>query len=173
MSKTVRKERDYGKGFIYKLRCLDPEIKNIYVGSSTNKSQRKKTHKTGCTDPKRKDYNLPVYQFIRAHGGWDNWEMVVIKLFPCASKMELEIEEENVRVELEEFSTLNRHKAWAGVEYGLPRKEYGKKYREKNKDEITEKKNKKITCGCGSTIRKDEKARHEKSLKHQKWLESK
>ena len=46
MSKTIRKERDYSKGFIYKLRCLDREIKDIYIGSSINKAQRKKCHRS-------------------------------------------------------------------------------------------------------------------------------
>ena len=80
MVKTKQTKVDYEKGFIYKLRCLDPEIKDIYVGSSTNKAQRKKNHKNKSTNPKDKAYNFYVYQFIRAHGGWENWEMVIIKL---------------------------------------------------------------------------------------------
>ena len=36
---------DYSKGFIYKLCCLDVNIKDIYVGSSTNFKERKKQHK--------------------------------------------------------------------------------------------------------------------------------
>ena len=139
MSKIERKKRDYQKGFIYKLKCLDREIKDIYVGSSTNKVQRKRDHKDNCYDQNRKSYNYYVYQFIRAHGGWDNWEMVVIKLFPCKSKMELEIEEENMRVELEEFSTLNMRRAYLNEE---ARKEYcrkkSEKYREKHPEKTVE-----------------------------------
>jgi predicted GIY-YIG superfamily endonuclease len=36
---------DYSKGFIYKLCCLDVNIKEIYIGSSTNFKQRKRHHK--------------------------------------------------------------------------------------------------------------------------------
>jgi hypothetical protein len=158
-----------------------------------------------------------VYQFIRAHGKWDNWEMVVIKLYPCGSKQELEIEEERIKEELEEFSTLNRNRAWAGVERKLPSKEYSKKYneihkeekseqrkeyyeehkeeiierrekyrkehkeeyteyhkkyRETHKEEIKEKQKEQYTCGCGSTLTKAKKTRHEKNKEHQHWLKT-
>ena len=49
-----------------------------------------------------------------------------------------------------------------------------KEYYEKNKEkinEINEKKRKvKYTCDCGSTLRKVDKNRHEKSKKHQNFL---
>jgi len=65
--------------------------------------------------------------------------------------------------------------------------EYGKEYREKNKEILSEKKkewyeknkeeiNKKMkekyTCICGSTISKNSKNRHEKSIKHKNFIES-
>jgi len=174
-------ERDYSKGVIYKIKCLDKSIKDIYVGSTINIIKRKSYHKFNCTNTKGKAHNYCVYQFIRAHGDWDNWILVPIKKHPCNSKLELEIEEENVRVELEEFSTLNRNRAWAGVEYGLPTKEYKKKYAETHRKEILEKQEKyrethkeeKYTCECGSTLRKGSKAKHKITKKHEKYLESK
>jgi hypothetical protein len=48
-----------------------------------------------------------------------------------------------------------------------------KKYREKNKDEINERTKLKYTCECGSIIRKDSKARHEKTLLHINFVNSK
>ncbi len=48
------------------------------------------------------------------------------------------------------------------------KKEYDKQYREKNKEELK----KKYTCICGSTLRRDGKRNHEKSKKHQKFIES-
>ena len=48
-----------------------------------------------------------------------------------------------------------------------------KEYYKKNKDEIKEKRKQKYTCDCGSIIRKDSKAKHEKSLTHINFINSK
>ena len=45
-------------------------------------------------------------------------------------------------------------------------------YHENNKEEINEKAREKITCSCGSTFTKKQKLRHEKSLKHQTFINS-
>jgi hypothetical protein len=47
-----------------------------------------------------------------------------------------------------------------------------KEYREKNKDEILKKKGMKITCECGAITTNGGKARHYKSKKHIKFVES-
>ena len=49
---------------------------------------------------------------------------------------------------------------------------YSNKYREKNKDKISKKKKINYTCECGSNIRNDNKLRHLKTKKHQKYLSS-
>jgi hypothetical protein len=46
----------------------------------------------------------------------------------------------------------------------------GKIYREEHKDEIAERKKETYECDCGSTLRKEDKARHNKSKKHQAYL---
>ena len=46
--------------------------------------------------------------------------------------------------------------------------EYNKEYREKNKDKLC----KKIECPCGNTYQYRARARHYKSAKHKKYLES-
>jgi len=48
-------------------------------------------------------------------------------------------------------------------------KEYEKMYR-KNKEERKEKQKEKITCECGSTIKRAGKSHHKKTLKHMDWL---
>lgn len=59
-------------------------------------------------------------------------------------------------------------------EYQLENKdkisEYGKEYRLKHRDKILEKTKVPMTCNCGSTFRKNEKSRHERSAKHQTYL---
>ena len=49
-------------------------------------------------------------------------------------------------------------------------RDYSNKYYEINKIEIEEKLKIPITCNCGSSIRKDNKAQHERSDKHQKFI---
>ena len=50
--------------------------------------------------------------------------------------------------------------------------EYKKQYRENNKQIIAEKAKEKYTCECGSTIRKNDKSQHEKTKKHQSFVNS-
>jgi len=47
-----------------------------------------------------------------------------------------------------------------------------KEYFQKNKEKISEKNKEKYTCVCGSTLTKCNKPRHEKSKKHQNFIES-
>ena len=84
-----RKAKDFSKGLIYKLCCKDTTIKEIYVGSSTNFTQRKRSHKNCCNLSSQNRHNLKVYQFIRENGGWDNWDMVLIEYFPCETELDL------------------------------------------------------------------------------------
>ena len=51
-------------------------------------------------------------------------------------------------------------------------KEMGKVYYEKNKEHINLKRLEKIECVCGSCIRKSDKAIHERSKKHQNYIDS-
>ena len=47
-----------------------------------------------------------------------------------------------------------------------------KKYREENKDIISEKKKLKVKCNCGVIFRKEDKARHFRSVFHQNYISS-
>lgn len=127
---------DYTKGIIYKIKCRDRSIKDIYIGSTTNFVSRKANHKSNCNNTNSKDYMCTVYQFIRSHGGWDNWEMIPIKTYSCNSHMELVIEEQSMIEQLEEYTTLNRHRAFTDDE---KTKEKAQEYRGKNKELIAKK----------------------------------
>ena len=78
-----RLKTDYSKTVIYKIVCNDLDVKDHYVGSTTDFIKRKSRHKTNCNNENNKYYNLKVYKTIREHGGWSNWSMVVIEKFPC------------------------------------------------------------------------------------------
>ncbi len=136
---------DYSKGLIYKLCCKDPNITDIYIGSTTNMKNRKHKHKYSCNNPSAIGHNLKVYEFIRNNGGWENWDMILVEYVNCNSKQELE-KEERIVIELlkpilniqlptrtdKEYYEDNKKKL----------KEYIKKYREDNKEKLLEKQKK-------------------------------
>jgi hypothetical protein len=76
----------YVNTIIYKICCKDECITECYVGHTTNLKQRKIEHRYGCNNEMSKSYNIPVYQFIRANGGYDNWEFIQIEEYPCETK---------------------------------------------------------------------------------------
>ena len=69
---------DYSKTIIYKICCNDLAITEIYVGSTTDFTRRKATHKCHC-----KSVDLKIYNTINANGGWAAWSMIEIERFPC------------------------------------------------------------------------------------------
>jgi len=90
----------YENSIIYKLcHCNDLENENIYIGSTTNFRIRKNKHKNSCYNENSKDFNYPVYEYIRNNGGWNEWKMIPIEVFPCKDKKELEVRE-NYHIEL-------------------------------------------------------------------------
>lgn len=73
---------NYANAVIYKIVCNDLTITDCYVGSTTNFTKRKHQHKCHC-----KNRNQPIYEFIRANSGWDNWSMILVEEFPTTSKL--------------------------------------------------------------------------------------
>ena len=84
---------DYANGLQYKIVCKDPAITDCYNGSTCSLKDRKSEHKKRCNNPNSDKYNFKVYRFIREHGGWDNWTMIQLELYPCNSKPELVLRE--------------------------------------------------------------------------------
>jgi hypothetical protein len=122
---------DYSKALIYKIVCKDLKIKECYYGSTTNFKARKYQHKSNCYNEKHKDYINPKYQFIRCNGGWDNFNMVLVKYFPCNTKLELE-REERLCMEQDE----NRLNCIIPAKTDDEKKEYNKQYRIENTDKM-------------------------------------
>jgi gas vesicle protein len=50
-------------------------------------------------------------------------------------------------------------------------KERVKKYRQEHKEEIKKRTSEKITCECGTVINRSSKTRHERTIKHKKFIE--
>ena len=80
---------DYDNTQIYKLVHKDDlENENVYVGHTTNWTQRKKEHKSSISSLNPRKNSIKLYQFIRDHGGWDKLIMVWLEDFPCGGKHE-------------------------------------------------------------------------------------
>jgi len=92
---------DYSKTVIYKIVCNDLEIKDLYVGSTTEFTKRKNCHKCACNNENNQAYMFKVYQTIREHGGWENWSMIEIEKFSCKDGNEARAKERFWYEELE------------------------------------------------------------------------
>jgi hypothetical protein len=130
---------DYSKGMIYVIRCNDENVIDEYVGSSTEFTKRKYQHKNDTINEKSKGYNRKIYQTIRENGGWENWSMIMIEEYPCENKRQLEMREEQIRVERK--ASLNQIKAFISEkEKNDYRKIYNPLYYEKNREKCLEQK---------------------------------
>jgi hypothetical protein len=183
---------DFSKTIIYKIWKDD----DFYVGSTIDFPSRKSKHKHTCNNEKHKDYKTKLYQTIREKGGWEEWEMSPLEEYvDCKSKTQARIREEEWRVKLN--ASLNMNKAFIAETIQEYKKQnyrenidkylnYAKEYRQEHaeelktyfnqhyqehKDEINTKKAERFECVCGSVCRIGDKARHEKTLKHRKYLE--
>ena len=196
-----KKPMDYSKACIYKIACKDPNITDVYVGSTTNLSKRRYQHKSKCHNLNSSKYNLNVYKFIRDHGSFDNWNVIKLEDYPCASFEELTKRE---RYWFEELgATLNRCvPSRTKSEYHQDNqdkiREYKKQYYQDNQDKIVElrkqyreqnrnkireykkeyreqnkdKLKEKFNCECGGNYTRPYKAGHFKTKKHQDYLKS-
>ena len=119
---------------IYKLYCKDENIKEFYIGSSTNFKKRKYNHKSKCNNENGKSYNFKLYKFIRANGGFQNFDYEIL----------LEtIEDDIKKIEQKYIDELKPALNCINA-CGFDKKEYHKKYKEKIKEQMKEyqKKNK-------------------------------
>jgi len=187
---------DWSKCIIYKIWKDD----DFYVGSTTDLASRKSKHKRVCNNEKGRDYNLKLYQTIRDKGGWNQFEIIPLEEYTeCKSQVQARIREEEWRVKLyanlnmrkafvvkQEYQSQYKqeHKEEIKIytqEHKEEKKIYDMIYRKDNVDKIKEyqaqyrqdnvdKFKEKYTCKCGSICIKKNKAKHEKSLKHQNFI---
>ncbi|NBV41736.1 hypothetical protein EBR96_03080, partial [bacterium] len=60
----------------------------IYIGSTTNFSARKSSHKKNTNNKVSKKYNYPLYQYIRGCGGFKEFNIEIVEKYPCNSKID-------------------------------------------------------------------------------------
>lgn len=171
------RKQDFSKSTIYHIR--NKETKNVvYVGSSCNFTQRQRHHKSNCHNNKIKDYNQPIYVYIREHGDFECFEVIPILFHNFDNKVQLLIQEQS---EIDKYPhAMNKHKAYITKEERKEeRKEYCKEYRathaeeikeqskayyDANAKELNEKKREKIECPlCKKIVNKGYLSRHQKS----------
>jgi hypothetical protein len=119
---------DYSNTIIYKIICKDPSIKEVYVGHTTNFVNRKSAHKTNS-----KINNSKLYCYIRAHGGWDNWEIIILDNIECKNYEEAKKAEQSY---IDKYNCeLNSSNA-----YSVKEAENNEITKKKENNEITKKK---------------------------------
>ena len=163
-----KKPIDYNKTTFYKIVCKDLNIKDCYVGHTTDFRRRKHQHKRTCYDKTdTSHYNIYLYDFIRNNGGFDNFEMIEISTECIANSLEARRKEREYVEQLN--ATLNKIKPVITEEEHI---EYQHQYYSSNKEHLLLKYKTKIECECGTVVRKADFRRHERSNKHQEYLKS-
>ena len=178
------RKQDFGNSVIYHIRHMESK-EVVYVGSTTNFSNRKGKHKYRCNDKEGKEFTSPIYCHIRNNGGFDCFEVIPIKSLKLENKTELLIAEQE---EIDKYRTLvNRNKAHRTIEEDKEyRKKYHKQYNEEHKAErnqnrklyyqenreiINEKQKQSIICPiCNSTSTRGQIKRHQRTNKCQEYL---
>ena len=117
---------------IYRIECLNKEIKDFYIGSTDNLAFRTSNHKCCCTNINRPEYNYKLYKFIRENGGWDNWR-IDIELLTTGYDMETRLEWEQNYIDCLKPSLNSKNAKGVNIEKKQKR---DKEWRLNNKDKI-------------------------------------
>jgi hypothetical protein len=128
------------KYIIYEIRSIDKSITYSYIGSTMNFTSRKGQHKTACKKSQRQ-----LYFFIRANGGWDNYEMVPLETLDCDTVMSARIREQHWIEQRQD--RLNLIRAYSP--------------------------NEEIICECGHTVTRSSMSGHLQTSVHSHLLERK
>ena len=166
--------RDYSKGKIYCIKVNTEEEYLPYVGSTTKQylSQRMDFHRQDFNKWKK---NPEKYRFVSSFTLFERFEIEncyieLIELFPCSSCDELRKKE---REYIEKIECVNIvKKPIRTIEEKIKYDKICKSnYEEKSKEKNSIRRKIKYDCLCGSTIRKSDKSIHERSQKHQLFIQ--
>ena len=118
---------DYMNALIYKIYCKDGNVKDVYVGETTDFIRRKYAHKINSNKNKQqnKTSRTELYQTINSNGGWNNWIIEEIEKYPCENKQQLLDRESFWIIELN--ASLNKNVSKSTKEY---KKEWYNQHRE-------------------------------------------
>lgn len=167
---------DYSRTLMYKIVCKDITITDTYVGHTTHFTKRKYNHNSCCNNKNSKKYNYPLYNHIRENGGWCNWDMILIEEYSCENELQAKQRErywiETLNSNLNKIIPSRTKQEWI-EEHKEEMNYYMFEYRETHRKEKNEKQNEKITCECGLSVARANLHRHQKTKKHQDYMEQK
>ena len=155
-----RQEINYANTVFYKIVCNNLEIKDCYIGSTTDFRRRKSSHKCRCINSSNSKNHLLVYKFINDNGGWDAWTMVMIDKISCVDGLECRNIERTYVEEL--HGTLNMN---------IPNRSQHE-WSQDNKQRIYARGSVPIVCACGSKYSWCNKSTHEKCKRHLTYINS-
>lgn len=168
---------NYQLGKIYKIVCN--VTGNIYIGSTCEPTlaRRLAGHRYSY-----KSYLNGKHDYVTSFKIIQNndYDMVLIESYPCETKDQLHARE---RYYIESIECVNKNIPHSTPKESVKKyyennkkqiqeynKEYQKQYYQQNKEIIHDKKKEKYNCECGGIYSLDNKARHFKSIKHIKYL---
>jgi hypothetical protein len=175
-----KKAIDYSKCMFYRLVCRDITVIECYVGHTTNEVDRRYKHKSDCHNEKAKGFNQFVYRFIRDHGGFENWQLLVHEHLAVKDDVAARLRE---RFWCEHYkSTLNTQvPGRTGAEWYINHREEKAEYRAEYRAEHREERNQQIAawtasheahlkekheCECGGCYTTNGKSHHFKTARH-------
>jgi hypothetical protein len=153
---------NYQNAKIYKI--VDNTSDAIYIGSTCKTlQQRLKGHEADY-----KKFKNGNYHFITSFKILENndYKIELVKLFPCGSKQELNLEEGKM---IKQFRNDNKNIVNRNIA-GQTVKESKAQYRQNNRGLINEKQNQKHNCCCGGSFFNRNKLAHEATKKHQNYI---
>ena len=149
---------NYQNAKIYKI--IDNVTNAIYVGSTCKTLE----HRLRAHEYNFKAFKANKQNFITSFKILQNadYKIELIKLYPCTTKQELELEEGKMIKQFrnEKLNIVNKFVA------GQTRAQYY----QKNKIAINEQRNQKHNCSCGGKFSQCNKLHHEKTKKHQAYI---
>jgi hypothetical protein len=77
---------NYDNTSIYMIYCNDDNIKDIYIGYTTDIKGRMSVHRRCTHNQANKSFSTRMYKFIRDNGGWNNWSYRIIENYKCFNK---------------------------------------------------------------------------------------
>jgi hypothetical protein len=136
--------------YFYKIVCRDLNVKKIYIGKTKDIKSRIACHKS-------KSYfsDIKLYQNIREHGGWGNWDFTLFHKCICDEPASVYIEVAIIKQFKDEgYKMLN-----CQLPINYPTQKY-------NIGKCREHYAIKKECACGWIGSKMDWAHHQKSKKH-------
>ena len=81
---------------MYKICPKNKDLKFCYVGHTSNFNKRKYEHKKQAISENDTKSHQKHYETIRNNGGWNEWEMTIIEIYNCKTKLEARIREQEL-----------------------------------------------------------------------------